>query len=365
MFKKYFPTTQHFVLLVIGIFFMFSGLIKLNDPVGFSLKIEAYLRSFAKDIHPLFLQFLPYTLLIAITICLLEVLLGLALVGRFRIRLVLLALIGLTIFFTILTGYTVWFKRIDSCGCLSEAIPLTPLQSLLKNMVLLSLLSWLAQKNSSLSHDNPSFIHIGLFSLTILCSLGLGLYTWRHLPIIDFGHYRVGTYIPHLTQPQKPLRYQYWLEKNGKTTISEAYPVNEDYELVKTTLLNPTDGPLVTNFTIWNEEQEITQELLQGNQLICIVKLPQRLDAQTYALLQAYIQESTQPINMLFLLPFHQSKEGLPSQARSRVGWGSADLLQSMIRSDVGFMLLQHGTVKGKWAATNLPSLHKALLQLR
>ncbi len=365
MLKKYFPTTQHFVVLSIGLFFMFSGLIKLNDPIGFALKIEAYLRAFASDIHNLFLQFLPYTLPIAIAVCMLEVLLGLALVGRFRTRLVVLALIGLTIFFTLLTGYTVWFKRIDSCGCLSEAIPLTPLQSFLKNILLLFLLGWLVRKKSSSSNATTSFTRISLFTLMALGSLGLGLYVGRHLPIIDFGRYRVGTYIPHLTQPQKPLRYQYWLEKNGKITVSETYPVDEPCRLVKTELLNPLDRPLVTNFTIWNEDREITQELLQGNKLICIVKHPHRLAAQTYAILQTYLQQSPQAIDMLVLLPFHEAKEALPSEARSEVGWGSADLLQSMIRSDVGFMLLQHGTVKGKWADTSLPSLYKALLQLR
>lgn len=364
MLKKHLPTTQHFVLLAIGLFFLFSGLIKLNDPVGFALKIEAYLRAFASDIHKLFLWFLPYTLLIAISICMLEVILGLALICRFRTRMVLLALMGLTIFFTILTGYTVWSKRIDSCGCLSEAIPLTPLQSFLKNILLLFLLGWLMRKNSS-SSTTTSLTRISLFILTALGSLGLGLYAWHHLPIIDFSHYQAGTYIPHLTQPQKPLRYQYWLEKDGKTTASETYHVDGTFRLVKTELLNPTDGPLVTNFTIWSEDKEITQELLQGNKLICIVKQPHRLTVQTYRILQTYVQQSPQPVDMLVLLPFHEAKEGLPSEARSQVGWGSADLLKSMIRSDVGFMLLQDGTVKGKWADTSLSSLHKALLQLR
>lgn len=344
---------------------MCSGVIKLNDPVGFALTIEAYLRAFASDIHQLFLHFLPYTLSIAIAVCMLEVLLGLALVCRFRTKLVLLALIGLTVFFTLLTGYTVWFKRIDNCGCLSEAIPLTPLQSFLKNILLLFLLGWLTRKNNSSNHTTVSWTCIGLFILIVLGSLGLGLYAWRYLPIIDFGRYRVGAYIPSFTQPQKPLRYQYWLEKEGKITVSNGYPTDNSFRLVKTELLNPVDRPLVSNFTIWSQDREITQELLQGNKLVCIVKKSHRLTTQTYTTLQAHVQQSPQPIDVLVLLPFHEDKEGLPSEARSQVGWGSADLLQSMMRPEVGFILLQHGTVKGKWADTSLPSLHKRLLQLK
>lgn len=365
MLKKHLPITiQDFVLLAVGLFFLFSGLIKLNDPVGFAWKIEAYLRAFAEDIHNSFLYFIPYTLPIAISVCMVEVMLGAALVCKFNTRPVLLSLMGLTVFFTLLTGYTVWFKHIDSCGCLGEAIPLTPLQSFFKNILLLFLLSWLLRRER-LSSSIFSLTNISLFILTTLCSLCLGLYVWQHLPIIDFGRYRIGTYIPQLTAPQQPLQYRYWLKKDGKTTINDNYSLDGTSLLIQTELLNPSDGPLVTNFTIWSEGREITQELLEGNKLICIVKQPYRLTTEAYLMVQAYARQRKQPLDILVLLPFHETKESLPAEARSQVGWGSADLLRSMIRSEVGFMLLQDGTVKGKWADTSLSSLPKTLMQLR
>ena len=365
MIKKYFPTFSHFILLAIGLFFIFSGLIKLNDSVGFSLKIEAYLRAFASDVHKVFLEFLPYTLPIAISICILEVVLGVALVGKFWTRLVLLALLGLTLFFTLLTLYTLWFKRVDSCGCLSEAIPLTPLQSFIKNILLLLILGWLIRKRELPSSTCTLLTQTGLLILATACSFFIGWYTLRNLPIIDFGYYKIGTYIPHLTQPQKPLRYQYWLEKDGITTASDTYPMDGAFRLIKTELLNPADRPLVTNFTIWNENKEITQEILQGIKLLCIVKHPRQLTNEAYSLLQAGMQQSSQRIDLLWLLPFHEAKESLPMEARSQVGWGSADLLQSMIRANIGFILLQNGAIMGKWSDKNLSKLREAFMQLK
>lgn len=357
-------SAYHFVLLAIGLFFMFSGLLKLNDPVGFAWKIEAYLRAFTTDLHQLFSQFLPYTLPVAIAICMLEVMLGLALVCRYKIKAVLMVLMGLMLFFTMLTGYTIWGKRIDSCGCLSEAIPLTPLQSFFKNILLLFLIGWLMRRNKYLPHATPALPHLGLLTLVGISSLGIGLYTWLYLPMVDFGYYSIGTYIPKLTEPKKLLRYQYWLEKEGQITTTARYPTDGTYRLIKTELLNPTDRPSVTNFTIWNEEKETTQELLVGNKLICILKRPHLLTIQTYEILQTCIQQSAQPIDMLVLLPFHETKEHLPSKAKLQVSWGSSDLLQSMMRSDVGFMLLQNGTIQGKWPESSLSKLCQTLQQL-
>ena len=61
--------------IIVGVLFIISGLIKLNDPVGFSFKLKDY---FAPEV--LDLGFLvPYALLIAIFVVIFEVLLGVAL----------------------------------------------------------------------------------------------------------------------------------------------------------------------------------------------------------------------------------------------------------------------------------------------
>ncbi len=151
MVAQYFPTILHLTCLMIGFFFVFSGVMKLRAPVDFSWKVAVYLRSFAQDIHTMFFRLMPYTFHIAIAVCVLEIVLGVMLVCSCYTMCVLLALLGLTVFFTFLTGYTIWKTEMDSCGCLSDAIPLTPVQSFIKNIVLLVLLTWLIWTYSSLA----------------------------------------------------------------------------------------------------------------------------------------------------------------------------------------------------------------------
>ncbi len=62
----------HIVRLVVGILFIISGLIKLNDPIGFSFKLEEY---FSQPVLNLpFLE--PFALSFAILVCIAEVILG-------------------------------------------------------------------------------------------------------------------------------------------------------------------------------------------------------------------------------------------------------------------------------------------------
>jgi len=62
----------HIARFIVGALFIFSGFIKLNDPLGFSYKLQEY---FSAEV--LGLEFLsPYALLISIVLVIVEILLG-------------------------------------------------------------------------------------------------------------------------------------------------------------------------------------------------------------------------------------------------------------------------------------------------
>jgi uncharacterized membrane protein YphA (DoxX/SURF4 family) len=67
-----------FCRIAVGLLFIFSGLIKANDPLGFSYKLEEYFEVF----HLLFLS--SYALYFAIFLCALEMILGFALLVGWR-----------------------------------------------------------------------------------------------------------------------------------------------------------------------------------------------------------------------------------------------------------------------------------------
>src|SRR5579872_7342165 len=119
--------------VLVGLLFIFSGLIKINDPLGFSYKLEEYFEVF----HMTFLD--SFALSLSIILCTLEVVLGFAILIGVRSVLIAWGLLLLIIFFGFLTFYSAYFKVVQTCGCFGDAIPLTPWQSFSKDMILLAL----------------------------------------------------------------------------------------------------------------------------------------------------------------------------------------------------------------------------------
>jgi len=107
----------HIARFFVGALFIFSGFIKLNDPLGFSYKLQEY---FAPEV--LNLEFLsPYALLISIILVIAEVLLGIALLIGYRKKVTLWLLLAMIVFFTFLTFYSAYFNKVTDCGCFGDA----------------------------------------------------------------------------------------------------------------------------------------------------------------------------------------------------------------------------------------------------
>ena len=122
---------------LVGSIFIFSGLIKINDPVGTQIKLEEYFGVFSSDFTSLFELLVPFALLISIVLCTLEIIIGIALLMNYKMRIVLKLLLSLIVFFTFLTFYSAYFNKVTDCGCFGDAIKLTPWESFYKDIILL------------------------------------------------------------------------------------------------------------------------------------------------------------------------------------------------------------------------------------
>ncbi|NNC34033.1 MAG: DoxX family protein, partial [Croceitalea sp.] len=122
-----------FSRIFVGVLFIISGLIKLNDPVGFSFKLEEYFSQGVLDL-PIFM---PYALAIAVIMVIIEVLLGVMLLIGFKPKFTVWSLLGMIVFFTFLTFYSAYFNKVTDCGCFGDAVKLTPWESFTKDIVLL------------------------------------------------------------------------------------------------------------------------------------------------------------------------------------------------------------------------------------
>ena len=128
----------------VGSLFIFSGLIKLNDPVGFSFKLEEYFGPTVFDIDFL----IPTVLPMAIFIVIVEVVLGVFLIIGYKKNFTIWSLLLMIIFFTFLTWYSAYFNKVTDCGCFGDAIKLTPWESFTKDVVLLVMIAFLYFKKN-------------------------------------------------------------------------------------------------------------------------------------------------------------------------------------------------------------------------
>ena len=124
------------IAFLVGSLFIFSGLVKIDDPMGTQIKLGEYFEVFSSDFGHFFEWFIPFSMPIGFILIVLEIVLGVALIIHYRMKLTSWALVVIITFFTFLTFYSAYFNKVTDCGCFGDAIPLTPWQSFTKDVIL-------------------------------------------------------------------------------------------------------------------------------------------------------------------------------------------------------------------------------------
>lgn len=177
--------------IFVGVLFIISGVIKLNDPLGFSYKLEEYFSANVLDMEFL----VPYALMIACFVVIFEVVLGVMLLIGFKPKFTAWSLLIMIVFFTFLTFYSAYFDKVKDCGCFGDALKLTPWESFTKDLVLLLLILVLFFNQKFIKPLlGKTAINLTVFATYSLC-LFMAYYVLQHLPIKDFRAYKVGTNI--------------------------------------------------------------------------------------------------------------------------------------------------------------------------
>ncbi|MDX1462230.1 MAG: DUF6624 domain-containing protein, partial [Marinirhabdus sp.] len=265
-----------FLRIFVGIFFIISGFIKLNDPVGFSFKLKDY---FAPDV--LNLEFLvPFALVIALFVVIFEVLLGIMLIIGYAKKFTLWSLLLMILFFTFLTFYSAYFNKVTDCGCFGDALKLTPWESFWKDVVLsiFILILFFGRK-----HIQPFFTK---FSRTIIvfasfiASMAFAYYVLQHLPWIDFRAYKIGANIQEGMEvpegaPQPIFEYKWKFMVDGEekiVTTNGDYPQQEgEFIDVETTEIQAGYEPPVHDFSIERDGEDYTTKFLEAENLIVVI----------------------------------------------------------------------------------------------
>jgi hypothetical protein len=223
---------QNFIKIIrwsVGLLFIFSGLIKANDPLGLSYKMQEFFDVWGMSF------FNDYTLALSLVMNTLEIVAGVALLIKFPYKQTLWLLLGLIVFFTFLTGYALFSGKIKTCGCFGDCIPLTPKTSFIKDILLFMCIVILLFTQKKVKVN----MHPALGISILLCATFLVGYGQRqvliHLPIIDCLPYKQGNDIKEKMQSPKgaiadSVTIMMEFEKGGKKYFFDANNFPNDFD---------------------------------------------------------------------------------------------------------------------------------------
>ncbi|CAH0335583.1 hypothetical protein FVB9288_01231 [Flavobacterium sp. CECT 9288] len=265
-----------FSRIFVGILFIISGLIKLNDPIGFSYKLAEY---FSEPVFNMPI-FIPLSLSLALFLVILEVVLGIMLLIGYKSKFTIWSLLILIVLFTFLTFYSAYFNVVKDCGCFGDALKLTPWQSFTKDIVLLFFILVLFFNKKLVNPLFPGILQNVIFILSILACCFMGYWVLNHLPIIDFRPYKVGNNI------QKGMRIPDGAQKSVVEMIFIYKVGGVEKEFTEKDLMSIPEGavfvdrkdkvisegyvPPIHDFTMEKEDTDYKDEFLQEPKLIMI-----------------------------------------------------------------------------------------------
>ncbi|WP_298345071.1 BT_3928 family protein [uncultured Algibacter sp.] len=343
---------------LVGLLFIFSGFIKLNDPLGFSYKLQEY---FSPDVLNIpFLE--PYALLISVFVVVFEVVLGVFLLIGYKPKFTVWSLLLMIVFFTFLTFYAAYFEKVKDCGCFGDFIKLKPWETFWKDVALLVLILILF---FGVKHIKPVF---GKLPTTVLALLGFIVSLWfgyhvlMHLPTIDFRAYAIGKNIQEgMTVPEdapKPIQEYSWkFNVNGEEKVfktSGSYPsVEGDFIGVETKVIQEGYTPPVVDFSIESDNEDLTTHFLEQDNLVVVVSYSLEKIERDGALKLKALQDTARKNNYQIIgltASGADAKKRINEAYNLDLEWYLCDekALKTVVRSNPGIIELDKATVKQK-----------------
>lgn len=368
------------IRIIVGVLFIFSGLIKANDPLGLAYKMEEFFDLW----HMTFLA--PYALAFSIAMISFEIIAGVAVLLGYYFKQFAFLLLLLMLFFTFLTGYAIWWEHANGrelkCGCFGDCIPLTAMQSFMKDIVLLVFVIILVIGRK---HIYGLFSRAGNTSVMILAlffSVFCQWYALEHLPFFDCLPYKVGNNILKKMQPPPgsvPDKMDYMFTmKNLKTgevkemnmeayTSSNIWQDSLNWHLEgepKEVLIEKGNNtPEIKEFNVSDYDgNDLTETLLKepGYNFLFFVKDVDKSSARNIEKLRKLFAKCEKN-NVGFYLLSANSKEQTEKFIKDNklnIYYYSIDatVCKTAMRSNPGLMLIKAGTVLGKWSYNDYPS---------
>ena len=360
--RRWFRVLTHVCRILFALTFIASGFVKAIDPWGTALNITNYLATYGIE------SLKPYVMVLAIWLCGAELMMGCMLLCKVRIRLVSIFAVLSMIFFTTLTFLSATWMPVEDCGCFGEAVKLSPWQTFVKNLVLLpmALCIWWRYRP-----DRIFAFTTAELSLTVLfctASMGLGIYSYYHLPLFDFLPYKVGVDIAAEMERARTeqadaevvlvCRNRHTGRLRKFALKDKAWQNEKRWEWVDTRVSEESDNrvePMILEFFISDERgRDVTDSLLavRGKlYMFCIARAGSEGDACERRMRDAVERAYAEGSSAVCLTPQVLHGETYRSFAGSKAVRCyniDAKTMKTMLRADFGVVVLTDGVITDK-----------------
>ncbi|AHF17255.1 hypothetical protein NIASO_04670 [Niabella soli DSM 19437] len=361
-----------------GVLFIFSGLIKANDPIGLSYKMQEFFDLWKMSA----LDGIALTLSIAMIAF--EIIAGVALLLGWQKKLISWLLLLLIVFFTFLTGYAYLSGKFSNCGCFGDCIPISSKASFLKDVALLVLILLLFFNRK---HIQPVFATRTtrlLLLISAVLSLGIQWYTLHYLPVLDCLPFKVGSYIPDkLKVPANAIpdstEITFVYEKAGKKMEFNADHFPDDFNDSTYKFIDRYDKvirkgtnaiPEIRGFDFQNSAgTTITQDILDVGYAVLLFHEDRSIALNKWEKgFEGIYQSATGKNIPVYII---SSLAPLVKQEIATTGFkdlevlaGDRVMIRMAARTNPTVYLFKKGTVIGKWSYKNFDAALSTVKQL-
>ncbi len=354
--------------IIVGVLFIFSGLVKANDPLGLSYKMNEFFEVWGTT------WAIKYSLALSVTMIAFEIISGVALLLGAAFRLFSFLLLLLTAFFTFLTAYVYLTDKIKECGCFGDCIKISNAETFWKDVILLLFVVILFAYRRRIRPLMSGYPTAALVIFTSFLAFFIQWWALEHLPFHDCLPYKVGANIYKKTQiPPGAIPDQYETmmvyEKDGvkKEFTTKDYPWQDTtWKFVdsKSKLIRKGNAePEIKDFVISDfDRNDHTQEILTspGYTFLLFVRDPAGARHDNFDRLRQLMKQAS-----ALGIPFYVLSSGdqqVTQAFRDENQLYPADYMvldgtasKTAMRSNPGLMLLQDGTIVHKWSFRDYP----------
>jgi uncharacterized membrane protein YphA (DoxX/SURF4 family) len=353
--------------IIVGVLFIFSGLIKANDPQGLSYKMNEFFEVWNMA------WMMPYSLALSVLMIGFEVIAGIAVLLGYAYRVFSFLLLLLITFFTFLTAYVLFSGKIKECGCFGDCVKITNTETFWKDVALLVMIIILFIFRNKVKPVFKPYPSIALLILTVFFAFGVQWYVLEHLPFYDCLPYKIGVdinvdnKIPPGAIPDKYESIMIY-EKNGvkQEFTMDNYPwqdttwvfVDRKDKLVRKGNAEAKIKDFVINDADGNDQ---TEQILTtpGYTFLLFIKDPTTARNDNMDKLRQLIAEANSK-NIPFYVLCSASAE---VSEKYRKEWGlnapfyvlDVTTSKTAMRNNPGLMLLERGVIRGKWSFRDYP----------